>query len=561
MHYPASATIAAKWPLWHGTIEQCDHFLHENAGKLLRVDAIAEFVDQSDSTVRQILDEYTKHAVTEPIDARSCPIHANVLFDPSEPRISMRCDRCNKVYLPEQLIAAASVIVARNDSTACNVPPIPVPIGAGEFHVFLSHNSHDKESIRTLKILLEDRGIKCWHDEDELRPGMPWQRLLEEGIRKSKSVVVAVADSGLGPWEEEEMNAALLLAVRKKIPVIPILLPETNSAPALPMFLYNRTWVDLRGGYTPEGIDRLIWGITGIKRGDDDGPASEPLELVRGLHGGRFGRKPIKGWVAGIMLCAIAIMLAAILSISFWDVEPTYVTCRIYDEKTHDPIEKDFTVVNRRGESTACGLRLGFQVQASFLDPIDRVQIKCGGYKDAPKLDCEVNIVDERVVDQHVRRFCLERADLNYVKSIKPDAPAWPGHDELRQVELDHQPLNGPVTVFVRNDTNYHPDLLFYPFRDTDPTPNPKNREPATIAGSELKETTGGMLRNTYLGSDTEKLGFAVYISFFGRKAERIPGEHGSLYFDSPFQLIRIFSDRPPYAEVIPRTRDPRDNP
>ena len=149
--------------------------------------------------------------------------------------------------------------------------PSPPLLAADEFHVFLSHNSKDKSPIRKLKSLLEERGIKCWLDEDELRPGVPWQKQLEAGIRQSQSVIVAVADSGLGPWEEEEMNAALVLAVREKRPVIPVLLPESNSTPQLPMFLSNRPWVDLRAGYTMEGLNRLIWGITGRK-----GPPSPP---------------------------------------------------------------------------------------------------------------------------------------------------------------------------------------------------------------------------------------------------------------------------------------------
>ncbi len=149
--------------------------------------------------------------------------------------------------------------------------PSPFPIAVDEFHVFLSHNSTDKDSVRKLKSLLEERGIKCWFDEDELQPGVPWPMLLEAGIRHSRSVIVAVADSGVGPWEEEEMNAALMLAVREKRRVIPVLLPGSSTTLQLPMFLSNRTWVDLRAGYTTDGLNRLIWGITGRK-----GPASLP---------------------------------------------------------------------------------------------------------------------------------------------------------------------------------------------------------------------------------------------------------------------------------------------
>jgi hypothetical protein len=51
-----------------------------------------------------------------------------------------------------------------------------------------------------------------------------------------------------------------------------VLLPESRSKPELPMFLENRTWVDLGSGYDGYGINKLIWGITGDKPdGDADG--------------------------------------------------------------------------------------------------------------------------------------------------------------------------------------------------------------------------------------------------------------------------------------------------
>ena len=133
------------------------------------------------------------------------------------------------------------------------------------YHVFRSHNSQDKTAVRELKDLLASYGLTVWLDEDELRPGIPWQELLESGIKASTSVVVLVGADGLGPWEDEEMQGALRLAVKDRRPVIPVLLPGAASQPDLPMFLGNRTWVDLRSGFTADGLGKLVWGITGKK--------------------------------------------------------------------------------------------------------------------------------------------------------------------------------------------------------------------------------------------------------------------------------------------------------
>ena len=135
----------------------------------------------------------------------------------------------------------------------------------GVSDVFLAHNSKDKPTVRRLKKRLEAKGISVWLDEDMLRPGVPSQPLLESGMKTSRSVAVLVGKDGLGPWEDEEMQAALVLAVKDKRPVIPVLLPGVAARPELPMFLAIRTWVDLREGLTETELEKLVWGITGEK--------------------------------------------------------------------------------------------------------------------------------------------------------------------------------------------------------------------------------------------------------------------------------------------------------
>ncbi len=150
------------------------------------------------------------------------------------------------------------------------------------FDCFLSYNSQDKPVVRTLAGTLRDHNISVWFDEERLRPGYPWQSLLEEAIRNSVSVAVLVGASGLGPWEEREMRAALSFATQEKRPVIPVLLPDAPAKPALPLFLQGLTWVDMR----PEAafsslsaLDRLIWGITGQRPGSADaGPSPKDAD-------------------------------------------------------------------------------------------------------------------------------------------------------------------------------------------------------------------------------------------------------------------------------------------
>jgi hypothetical protein len=137
-------------------------------------------------------------------------------------------------------------------------------VSGNRFDVFLCHNSKDKDSIRELNTRLKDQCIKTWLDEEQLRPGIPWQDELETQIQAINTVVMAVGSSGTGPWQDVEIRAFLGEFVRRGCPVIPLLLPDCKTIPKLPLFLNQFTWVDLRKP-KPDPFKLLLWGITGRK--------------------------------------------------------------------------------------------------------------------------------------------------------------------------------------------------------------------------------------------------------------------------------------------------------
>jgi hypothetical protein len=129
------------------------------------------------------------------------------------------------------------------------------------FDVFLSHNGRDKPIVEEIGAWLKGQGLRVWLDKWELRPGLPWQEGLEEGVQSSRAGAVFVGADGLGPWQEPEMRAFLAQSRRKKIPVIPVLLPGCPETPQLTLFLEGFTWVDLRKGVTEEGLAQLVWVV------------------------------------------------------------------------------------------------------------------------------------------------------------------------------------------------------------------------------------------------------------------------------------------------------------
>lgn len=135
-----------------------------------------------------------------------------------------------------------------------------------KFDCFLSHNSTDKNWTRAIKALIAKNGLAAWIDEDELTPGTNWQNGLENAIKGCRSVAVLVGPSGEGPWQSEEIQAALDIAAREDLRVFPVLLPGRKDSSDLSIFLRNRVHVDLRRSIEdPIGVTKLLWGITGTK--------------------------------------------------------------------------------------------------------------------------------------------------------------------------------------------------------------------------------------------------------------------------------------------------------
>jgi nucleotide-binding universal stress UspA family protein len=129
-----------------------------------------------------------------------------------------------------------------------------------EFDVFLCHNWKDKPAVRELAQQLRERGLRPWLDERELRPGLPWQRVLEEQIQSIPAAVIIVG-SRIGPWQDRELAAFLRQFVKRRCPVIPVLLAGAER-PDLPTFLDGMTWVDLAVP-DPNPLDQIERGITG----------------------------------------------------------------------------------------------------------------------------------------------------------------------------------------------------------------------------------------------------------------------------------------------------------
>lgn len=134
------------------------------------------------------------------------------------------------------------------------------------FDVFLCHNSEDKSAVKKIGLQLKEKGLRPWLDEWEIRTGILWQSLLEKHIDKIDAVAVFIGPSGIGPWQQREIEIYLRAFVNRGCPVIPVILPGVSKLPVVPIFLEGLTLLDFRQN-EPDPLERLIWGITGKRPG------------------------------------------------------------------------------------------------------------------------------------------------------------------------------------------------------------------------------------------------------------------------------------------------------
>jgi TIR domain len=135
-----------------------------------------------------------------------------------------------------------------------------------EFDVFLSYRSPDKESVREIAGLLHSRALRVWWDEEEIPPGALFANELWKAIQRCWAMAVFIGPRLMGGWQEQELLTAVNQQVREGKPVIPIFLPGANPDEIKVPFLDNNSRLVFESSLNDTLlIDRLWWGITGIK--------------------------------------------------------------------------------------------------------------------------------------------------------------------------------------------------------------------------------------------------------------------------------------------------------
>ena len=131
-----------------------------------------------------------------------------------------------------------------------------------QFHVFLSHNRLNTPLVRQLARALREQGMQVWPSDADTSCGRPWREHMAIGIASSRTAVICIGGSGIGPWKTPEMSELLRQHIEQQMPVIVVLLPGTPDHVESPRFLQDYIWIDLRDGVQGDGFEHLVLEIS-----------------------------------------------------------------------------------------------------------------------------------------------------------------------------------------------------------------------------------------------------------------------------------------------------------
>jgi hypothetical protein len=125
------------------------------------------------------------------------------------------------------------------------------------YDLFISYHRNDLRWARQVSRALEKRGLEVWLDELNLSPGDVWRKEIARALDSSHAFGVLVGPSGLGGWQELEVQTALENQPARNRRIVQMLLPGAPRSATTKALLAPSNHCDLRGPDLPAQLDRL----------------------------------------------------------------------------------------------------------------------------------------------------------------------------------------------------------------------------------------------------------------------------------------------------------------
>lgn len=93
-----------------------------------------------------------------------------------------------------------------------------------EYDVFISHASEDKDAVvRPLATALQEKGVRVWYDEFEMRIGDSLRRKIDQGLANSRFGIVVISRSFIKKgWTNYELDGLITKAISGQQVLLPI---------------------------------------------------------------------------------------------------------------------------------------------------------------------------------------------------------------------------------------------------------------------------------------------------------------------------------------------------
>jgi hypothetical protein len=131
----------------------------------------------------------------------------------------------------------------------------------GDYDVFLSYHSRDRDEVSVIAEQLRAAGILPWMDEIVLDGGTRWYPALQDQISRVRTAAIFIGPHDLGPWQQRETEALDNQSTRRALRIIPVFLSTAPESAGLPALLSLWNAVDFRRA-EPEPFSRLVRAIT-----------------------------------------------------------------------------------------------------------------------------------------------------------------------------------------------------------------------------------------------------------------------------------------------------------
>ena len=184
---------------------------------------------------------------------------------------------------------SADVGRERSEATAL----IQGKLAAGDFDVYVSYNGADQDAMNAIARRLREFGILPWILEERVSPGDRWPLAMAEQAAKAKAFAVFIGKRGVGGTQADEIAMLVAEAQKRRVALIPVLLPEIEDTSLVPRSIREYVWVDFRQSY-PDPLELLVRSIAAsrgtISSASLDERATSETELRRALEDAEKGQ-------------------------------------------------------------------------------------------------------------------------------------------------------------------------------------------------------------------------------------------------------------------------------